>query len=742
MWTPRKSYLGQIRKITCASAFHDRIQELSAWAEDGGVLIMSYDIFRTWVLNNETKARGKPLQEHQHRRIKKQLLEGPSIIVADEAHKMRNRSAGIAAATSQFKSKSRIALTGSPLANNLLDYYAMVDWIAPGYLGNLVQFKANYVEPIEEGLYIDSTHTERRRSLKKLQVLKENLSPKVNRADISVLEGSLPPKNEFVITVPLTDLQKKSYDIYVNSVLGGKGDVENPKLWSWLAILSLCCNHPACFRDKLLGQANDGHKINRRSDDVDGEVMPGDESAIQAGLSEMMIAAQRELFANVTDLLAPELSHRAKIMDSIISESIKLGDKVLVFSHSLPTLDYIEYILQASNRNYRRLDGRTPIASRQAATKSFNQSGSDQQVYLISTRAGGLGLNIPGANRVIIFDFGFNPTWEEQAVGRAYRLGQQKDVFVYRFIAGGTFEEVIYNKAVFKTQLSFRVVDKKNPVRAASKSVKEYLFPVKKVKTEDVSKFKGKDSVLDKILQDDQQKIICKIALTETFQREDNDKLTEEEQKDVQQELDDEKLRRNDPGAYQKKLAERQAAMLAQRLPGLSSWNAGLPYYYHGRPNAYVPLQQNPASTPPVPLAAHNVGPPPLAPDTSLLQRQPTMVTGPPAAVMPPISSVGNTMPNRPVEHSASLSTPNPPVSEKAAEKSTPQSHAAPPATQNNFSSHKDTEYPQQTNNGSSTEARPEESSKNTGQGQPSPNSSTPQSQAQNENGRSGCKQQ
>ncbi|KAL2001985.1 hypothetical protein VTN02DRAFT_900 [Thermoascus thermophilus] len=742
MWTPRKNHLGQIRKITSASAFHGRIKELSAWAEDGGVLIMSYDIFRTWVLNNETKARGKPLQEDQHRRIKKQLLEGPSIIVADEAHKMKNRSAGIAAATSQFKSKSRIALTGSPLANNLLDYYAMVDWIAPGYLGNLVQFKANYVEPIEEGLYVDSTHAERRKSLKKLQVLKENLSPKVHRADISVLEGSLPPKNEFVITVPLTDLQKKSYDIYVNSVLARKGDVENPKLWSWLAILSLCCNHPACFRDKLLGQANDANKINGRSDDVDGEVMPGDESAIQAGLSEMMIAAQRELFANVTDLLAPELSHRAKIMDSIISESIKLGDKVLVFSHSLPTLDYIEYILQASNRNYRRLDGRTPIASRQAATKSFNQSGSDQQVYLISTRAGGLGLNIPGANRVIIFDFGFNPTWEEQAVGRAYRLGQQKDVFVYRFIAGGTFEEVIYNKAVFKTQLSFRVVDKKNPVRAASKSYKEYLFPVKKVKTEDVSRFKGKDSVLDKILEDDQQTMICKVALTETFQREDNDKLTEEEQKDVQQELDDEKLRRNDPEAYQKKFAERQAAMFAQRLPGPNSWNAGPPYYYDGRPDAYIPLQQNPAPMPPVPLAAHNVGPPPLAPDTSLLQRQPTMVTSPPAAVTPPIFSVGNTMPNRPVEPSASLSALNPPVSEKAAEKSTLQSHPAPPVMQNIGSFHMDTEYPRQTNNGSYTQARPEGSSKNTGLGQPPPNSPTPQSQARNENGRSGCKQQ
>jgi len=85
-------------------------------------------------------------------------------------------------------------------------------------------------------------------------------------------------------------------------------------------------------------------------------------------------------------------------------------------------------------------------------------------------KAGGLGLNLQGANRVIIYDFSFNPSWDEQAVGRAYRLGQKRPVFVYRFRTGGTFE-VIYNKAVFKTQLFLRLMDKKNPMSHASKSV-------------------------------------------------------------------------------------------------------------------------------------------------------------------------------------------------------------------------------------------------------------------------------
>ncbi|PKX96856.1 putative SNF2 family helicase/ATPase [Aspergillus novofumigatus IBT 16806] len=559
MWTPEESRIGPLRKVTASMiAVSERLREVSDWDKEGGILIMSYDIFRKWIHNKETKKMQKPLRDDEHANVKKWLLEGPNIIVADEAHKMKNSTSGISRAAVQFRSKSRIALTGSPLANNLTDYYTMVDWIAKGYLGEFPEFKANYVEPIEEGLYVDSTHYERRKSLKKLQVLKEILEPKVNRAAITVLEGDMPPKVEFVITVPLTELQRAAYDSYVDSVVQGKTEVGTAKLWTWMAILGLCNNHPACFRDKLLSRANEAQRAGSSLD----EMLPGDESITQAGIpdSEKLVSEQERLFAKVPDMNALNLSYRAQLLDRIISESIKAGDKVLVFSHSIPTLDYVEHVLKVSKRSYRRLDGKTPISTRQAATKSFNTV-SEEKVYLISTRAGGLGLNIPGANRVVIFDFSFNPIWEEQAVGRAYRLGQQKPVFVYRFIAGGTFEEIIYNKAIFKTQLAVRVVDKKNPIRWASKKLNEYLFPAKSVKQHDISEFVGKDPhVLDKIIKEDngEERAIRKIALTETFQREDNDKLTEEERKDVQQELDEERLRRTDPQAYQRLIFERQ----------------------------------------------------------------------------------------------------------------------------------------------------------------------------------------
>ncbi|KAE8150404.1 P-loop containing nucleoside triphosphate hydrolase protein [Aspergillus avenaceus] len=640
MWAPQRCGIGPIRKITSShSPFKERLREVLDWDEEGGVLIMSYDIFRNWIHNKETKTR-RPLDDADHATLKKCLLDGPNIIVADEAHKMKNPSTGISKAAMQFRSKSRIALTGSPLANNLVDYFTMVNWIAEDYLGEYVEFKAKFLEPIEEGLYVDSTYTERRRSLVKLQVLKEILDPKINRADITVLAGSLPTKIEFVITVPLTEVQQKAYNSYVDITGKSRGAVGNAQLWSWLAILGLCCNHPVCFKDKLLSRASDAQKPDKKSGELD--MLPGDEPITQAGLPEWeeLVSQQEKIFAAVTDVQALELSHRAWMLNQIVDKSIKAGDKVLIFSHSIPTLDYIEDILKVSNRKYSRLDGHTPVVTRQAATKRFNQS-SDRQVYLISTRAGGLGLNIPGANRVIIYDFTFSPVWEEQAVGRAYRLGQQKPVYVYRFIAGGTFEEVMYNKAIFKTQLAFRVVDKKNPIRTAQKSLGEYLFPAKPVPQEEVAEFMGRDpEVLDKILKRDSgaERIIRKIALTETFQKEDNDKLTDEERLGVQQQLSDERLKRTDPEAYNRLMQERQRQVmsLSQAQSLVAPANVLQHSQLHSQPHAHPPMgnptqtqaHTQPSVPPSIPSSAHNTGPPALPPDMSVSQ-EPTSLALP-----------------------------------------------------------------------------------------------------------------
>lgn len=548
LWMPPVNHLGPLKLIYPRGKLGEmaeRLQDIRDWDEGGGVLIMSYDIFRSFVLNKETKSKGKPLDDATHEMVKKALIKRPNIVVADEAHKIKNPSAGISQAASLFRTKCRIAMTGSPLSNSLLEYYNMVDWIAPGYLDDLAVFTKKFVEPIEEATFIDSTAAQRRRGLVQLQLLSRILAPKIHRADVSAIAADIPPKTEFVLLVDLSDLQKKAYNIYVTSVEMGLSKIVNTQLWSWLYVLQLLCNHLSPFREKLVNRATSL-----------GEELPDpDVSYENAQISDALLHRLEELFKSEPDMDDPILSHRVVLLNKILDESAEVGDKVLIFTQSLPTLDYIERMMQRANRNYCRLDGKTPVRQRQSTTQNFNSDG-EAQVYLISTRAGGLGLNIFGANRVVIFDFQWNPSWEQQAIGRAYRLGQKKPVFVYRFISGGTFEEKILNKTLWKTQLAVRVVDKRNEMRNATKANTEYLSPLKEVKHGDSSEAMGKDQILDRILTGEFKDMVLKATRIDSRDDE-NDRLTAEEQQDVEKELKMEQLRRTDPEAYRLKEAER-----------------------------------------------------------------------------------------------------------------------------------------------------------------------------------------
>lgn len=515
---------------------------------------MSYEMLRLLIMNNRAN-----LDEQQHEFVKDCLLEGPNIIVADEAHKLRSEKSAISQVASRFKSTSRIALTGSPLSNQLFEYYQMVEWVAPGYLEDPVTFKKKFMDPIQAGSYIDSSKSEQRESLRALQLLNGILAPKVLRADTSVLAADLPPKTEFVLTVPLTELQRNAYDAFVDCArsTGSDGPL---RLWSWLAIMQLCCNHPFPFSEKLADRLR--QQEDRESQFEGGSLLP--KSMQDAGLPSDLVSRMDMLFSKYSNLQDIALSNRAILLDQILDLSLQAGDKVLIFTQSIPTMNYLRFMLQQRGRRYLRIDGSTPGPDRQDMTKRFNAPGGES-ILLISTRAGGVGLNMYGANRVVIFDFLFNPMWEEQAVGRAYRLGQKKPVFVYRFLAGGTFEELIYNNAVFKRQLAVRVVDKKTVVRESSRNYSSYLTHVKDVERDEQYAALGRDpQVLDQILNGEYNEIVLKATLSH-IQDNENDILTAEESRQVEDELKMERLKRADPLGYHAELKRRDDAEKARQ---------------------------------------------------------------------------------------------------------------------------------------------------------------------------------
>lgn len=278
-------------------------------------------------------------------------------------------------------------------------------------------------------------------------------------------------------------------------------------------LLSLICNHPMCFvqtleeREEKRQAVVKKHRLSRDEIlltededlqeliDLDGDPAPNEELLCEANQPYPWAT---EIIKTVENPRSLEHSNKMVALKIIVEHSIRIGDQVLIFSHGVYTLNYLEALLVEWKIKYLRLDGKTRIDVRQSSTKTFNAGGAD--VFLVSTEAGGLGLNLPGANRVIVFDFKWSPMWEEQAVGRAYRLGQKKHVWVYRFHAVGTFEELKRNKILFKSQLQSRVVDKRDPLRLATKDLRQYLRLPQDVQKEDISEYKGKDFVLDEVM--------------------------------------------------------------------------------------------------------------------------------------------------------------------------------------------------------------------------------------------------
>lgn len=480
-----------------------------------------------------------------------------------------------------------------------------------------------YIEPIEAGLYEDSNAYERRRSIKMLKVLEAELAPKINRASMLVLKADMPEKKEFVITVPLTPIQHKAYVLYVRSMLERSafpqtksGEVNQTTMWHWLSVLSLLCNHPACFKARLDNGKNDARntlamlKGNTPAANTEADTEPEAEVRVDAdddlnaplykcGVSEDVIAAELRLFEEeAQDITAVELSNKMVLLCQILDAVKSAGDKALVFSGSIETLNYIERLFRIQKRSYNRLDGKTKVSSRQQMTKNFNND--DVDVFLIATRAGGLGLNLQGANRVIIFDFKFNPSHEEQAVGRAYRIGQTKETYVYRFVAGGTFETSVHNKAIYKLQLASRVIDKRTPIAQAKKSLGEFLHEPKDVPQIDLSGSQGKDPlVLDKILaMQGQQSIIREIIPTETFNRDGDERLTAEEEKEVKQLSFESNLRRTNPKKWEELQRKTLAAVLkpsTQALQGRGSFSHMTRVMPQAMPFSYSPYQTHSA---------------------------------------------------------------------------------------------------------------------------------------------------
>jgi len=393
-------------------------------------------------------------------------------IILDEGHKIKNPSR-TTRSIHALPASNRIIMTGTPVQNKLRDLWALLDWTLEGsLLGTLTTFQSKYETPIENSRKKGSTVLQLRLGLKLSQSLKELTDPYILRRtkasvklqSVGNLEHTefveLGKKNDFVIWTFLSDAQYKIYKDFLSSdsVKSILTSFRSPLVY--INILKKICDHPrllstrACINLDLL-----------KASDIDGK-------------SDLDQCAANQIDdVSSQDLL--EESGKVQFLIKLLKSMKGTNHRTVVFSQSRKILNIIQKILIENQIKVMRVDGEVrDMQEREKRVQQF-QNDTSYKVFLLTVQIGGVGLTLTGADRVVIFDPSWNPSVDNQAIDRIYRIGQQKEVIVYRLISCGTVEEKIYRRQVFKSSIIKQMVDKKkDPYRYFTKTELRDLFEI------------------------------------------------------------------------------------------------------------------------------------------------------------------------------------------------------------------------------------------------------------------------
>ncbi|ODQ66507.1 hypothetical protein NADFUDRAFT_57271 [Nadsonia fulvescens var. elongata DSM 6958] len=338
------------------------------------------------------------------------------ICVLDEGHKIRNPDSDISLVCKQVKTPHRVILSGTPIQNNLTELWSLFDFVFPGRLGTLPVFQTQFSVPINIGGYANATNIQVQTAYKCAVVLRDLITPYMLRRMKADVASDLPKKSEKVLFCRLTKQQKDAYVGFLKSKEMESISTGRRQMLYGVDILRKICNHPdLADRDTLL----------RRED---------------------------------YDYGAPHKSGKMQVLKALLDLWISQGHRTLLFSQTRQTLDILEmFVSNLNGVKFLRMDGTTAIGQRQALVDKFNDDAS-YHIMLLTTRVGGLGVNLTGANRVIIYDPDWNPSTDVQARERAWRLGQKKDVIIYRLMIAGSIEEKIYHRQIFKQFLTNKIL--------------------------------------------------------------------------------------------------------------------------------------------------------------------------------------------------------------------------------------------------------------------------------------------
>ena len=333
-----------------------------------------------------------------------------TFLIVDEAHRLKNENSLLSIIVRFFSSRYRLLLTGTPLQNNLHELWALLNFLIPDLFSSAENFDAIFSDA--------ETDTDSDRGANLLQSLHRLLRPFMLRRLKVQVETDLPPKKISLIYTGLSEIQRKLYKQLLEK------DVE-----------------------ALMGTIKERSRL------------------LNLVMQLRKVADHPFLFAGVEDPNAPlhgnhlvETSGKMIILDRLLAHLKARGSRVLIFSQMTRMLDILEDYMVWRGYQYARIDGSTPQVDREEMMRVYNEDNSPKFVFILSTRAGGLGINLVTADTVILFDSDWNPQMDLQAMDRAHRIGQKKQVTVLRLICEDTVEVQMLKRAEIKLHLDAMVI--------------------------------------------------------------------------------------------------------------------------------------------------------------------------------------------------------------------------------------------------------------------------------------------
>ncbi|KAG5454094.1 DNA repair and recombination protein RAD54-like [Clonorchis sinensis] len=429
---------GKVHPLTIDSGSKEEIDtKLATFLAQSGrriptpVLIISYETFR---LHSSALHKGEV-----------------GLVLCDEGHRLKNSENQTYQALVQLNCSRRVLLSGTPIQNDLLEYFSLVHFVNMGLLGTAADFRRRFETPILRGRDADATEDDQKKGEEKLQELLVIVNRCIIRRTQALLTKYLPVKIEQVVCCSLTPGQRMVYADFVArkarevaarlSMDSGRGPALSVSSLASITHLKKLCNHPDLVYDKMATNS-------------DGFV---------DALAHFPRDYRGSLESNAP--FRPDLSGKFQVLDYLLALiRTTTSDKVVLISNYTQTLDLFERLCSMRGYIYVRLDGTMTIKKRAKIVERFNDPTSQEFIFMLSSKAGGCGLNLIGANRLVMFDPDWNPANDEQAMARVWRDGQKKECYIYRLISTGTIEEKMLQRQAHKKALSSCVVDQQEEV--------------------------------------------------------------------------------------------------------------------------------------------------------------------------------------------------------------------------------------------------------------------------------------